>query len=176
LKHHPNDPSLYRRIAAAGHRVRILGGLLLAPAFKADAPGPQVELIAEEAIDARQFLDSLDCFVYRTHPHYVEAGGSVILEAMAMELPVIAFRGPIGNTDLITNGENGFIVDSENEALALIDELAANPARRLAIGRAARKSLVNTLEMQRTALLSFYLPGIDIELAASNSPGGRMSA
>ena len=176
LKHHPNDPSLYRRIAAAGHRVRILGGLLLAPAFKGESPGTQVELIAEEAIDAREFLDSLDCFIYRTHPHYVEAGGSVILEAMAMELPVIAFRGPIGNTDLIVNGENGFVVDSENEALARIEQLAADPALRLAIGKAARESLVNALEIQRTALLSFYLSGIDGEHASSNCAEGFTSA
>ena len=161
LQHHPNDASLYRRITAAGHRVRIMGGPHFASALQGDLLRSSVEILAENAMDARLFLAGLDCMIYRIHPHHVEADGVAILEAMAMELPVIAFRAPIGAVEIISHGVNGFVVDSEAQAMATIDMLAADPILRRTIGQAARDTLAATLRAQRSALLSFYLPGID---------------
>lgn len=112
-------------------------------------------------MDARLFLGGLDCMIYRIHPHHVDADGAAILQAMAMELPVIVFRAPIGAIEIISHGADGFVVDSEAEAIATIDLLASDPMLRRTIGQAARETLSATLRAQRSQLISFYLPGID---------------
>ncbi len=60
-KHHTEDPELYRRLAAAGCRVRIMGGTCLAGALGGVA---NVELLPAGAENRTSFLRSLDCFVY----------------------------------------------------------------------------------------------------------------
>jgi glycosyltransferase involved in cell wall biosynthesis len=124
LKFHPNDPSFLRALLARGHRVRILGGTCIAPAFVHD-PSPRLELLPVGAEDATQFLNGLDVFIYRKHPEFFETGGTVILEAMAMELPVIVFAGQCGVAELIEHGRNGYLVSSEAEAIEFVDRLSA---------------------------------------------------
>ncbi len=93
LKHHPNDPALYRQLVARGHRLRLLGGTLLQAAFSGDPAASAVELLPAGSEDARDFLSGLDCFVYRKHPQFFETCGACILEAMSMAVPVILFSG-----------------------------------------------------------------------------------
>jgi glycosyltransferase involved in cell wall biosynthesis len=42
-----------------------------------------------EEVHPKEFLSTLDVFVYYTHPDWVEAFGRVIIEAMAVGVPVI---------------------------------------------------------------------------------------
>jgi hypothetical protein len=100
MKFHPNDPSFFRTIMARGHAVKILGGTQIAPAFAYDV-AHKPELLPVGAQNVPAFLESLDVFVHRTHPHFLETGGTVILEAMAMELPVIVFAERCGSVELI---------------------------------------------------------------------------
>ena len=155
LKFHPNDPSFLRALMARGHRVRILGGTCIRAAF-VDDPGPRPELLPVATEDVTEFLGSLDVFIYRKHPEFVETGGTAILEAMAMGLPIIAFPEQCGVAELIEHGRNGYLVNSESDAMEFVDRLSCNLALRERIGRAARNTVVEL--MQREHLLDVAKP------------------
>lgn len=159
LKFHPNDPSLFRRLAGLGHQLMITGGTCLTEPFKGDGLGDRITLQPETQSGIVEFLDRLDCFIYRIHPHLYETGGTAILEAMAMGLPVVLFGERVGVAELIEHGRNGFIVETEEEALACIGQLADDPDLRRATGEAARATLVELMEAQTGAILEFYLQG-----------------
>jgi len=160
LKFHPNDAAFFRELIARGHTVRVLGGSAVSALFSADT-GARPELLEVGAQDAKLFLDTLDVFVYRKHPRFFETCGSVILEAMAMELPVVVFSGDCGATELIRHGENGFLIDSEGAAFDIIARLAADADLRARIGAAARASIADTLTRQAQSVRDFYLAAPD---------------
>jgi glycosyltransferase involved in cell wall biosynthesis len=159
LKFHPNDLAFFRQLAGLGHTLRITGGICLAGALGNGKMAGSIALLPETQSGVVEFLDGLDCFVYRIHPHLFETGGTVIVEAMAMSLPVILFGEQVGVAELIDHGENGFLVDTEEEALECIAKLAADPELRRAIGAAARATIGRILEAQGKAMLDFYLLG-----------------
>ncbi len=156
-KFHPDDPALLRRIIGRGHVCRFMDGTLLAEALRDAAHAGQVELLPLNAVDAPAFLEGLDCFLYWKHPLWVETGCNTILEAMAMELPVILFARDVGVAELIEHGRDGFLVETEEEALACLDSLAASPALRQAVGQAARRKVLATLDRQQTRIRDYYL-------------------
>lgn len=135
-KHHEQDPAFYRRLAARGCRVRVMGGTVLEPALR-DA-GPEIALLPARAQPASAFLAGLDCFFYRTAARHFEPSGRVVSEAMAMGLPVVAERGG-GYADWIESGTNGFLFESEEEAFAQIERLRLDPEERRRVGREARR-------------------------------------
>jgi glycosyltransferase involved in cell wall biosynthesis len=155
-KHHPNDPSLYRRLVALGHRVRILGGTVLDRAFAGDAAASAIERMPAGIEEAPQFLASLDCFLYRKSPDWYETGGTVVLEAMVMKVPVVVFDD-CGATDWIESGRTGFVVRSEEEALAAIARLAGDLSLRERIGEAAHAHALALVGLQHKLALAFYL-------------------
>ncbi|MHB8496024.1 MAG: glycosyltransferase [Casimicrobiaceae bacterium] len=157
-KHHPNDPALYRQLIACGHRCRIMGGLSLRHAFEGDPGATCIELLPTGSEDPRNFLATLDCFVYRKNPAWFETGGTVILEAMAMALPVIVFDDDrCGAIDWIEPGVSGFVVRTEEEVLATVARLAEDPELRARTGAAARARTIALATAQRAAALQFYL-------------------
>ena len=172
-KHHPNDPSLYRRLAQRGHRLRIQGGLPLAAAFANDPLRAAVELVPAGTEPVPAFLASLDCFLYRKSPAWYEVGGTVILEAMAMGLPVVVFDEGLGGIEWIVDGESGFVVRNEDHALAVIARLASDRALRSRIGGAAQRRVAYLIERDREDALSFYLGerAADTSAASQLHPG-----
>jgi glycosyltransferase involved in cell wall biosynthesis/Flp pilus assembly protein TadD len=156
LKFHPNDPEFFRNLMARGYDVRILGGAPIAAAFAGQA-GVAPELLDVNAESVRAFLERLDVFVYRKHPAFFETGGTAVLEAMAMELPVVMFPEQCGIAEIIRDTENGFFVDSEARAIEVIDQLALDRELRVRVGRAARASVVALMRDQQPRLLDFYL-------------------
>ena len=154
-KFHPNDAAFFRVLLAQGHRVRVVGGSVIDRAFSRDS-GPRPEWIEPGTLDARDFLETLDVFVFRKHPQWVETGGSVILEAMAMEVPVIVFPEQCGCAELIVHGENGFLVSSESEAFDIIERLRADPHLRRHIGSAGRRTLAELQQVHDRETLAFY--------------------
>ncbi len=153
-KHHAGDPELYGRLAAEGMRVRVLGGTHLRDRGPLD---PRVELLPECAEEAAGFLQGLDCFFYRTSDAWKEPHGRVVQEAMACGLPVICGRS-VGATEFIEHGRNGFVFDTEAEALELLRLLQGDPALRARIGEQARRdvSALFSDEAHRH-MLEFYL-------------------
>lgn len=157
-KHHPNDPSFFRAVARAGHRVRLMGASVIASALRHDGRDvrDRIEVIAAGAEPAADFLASLDCFVYRAHPYWYETGGNVFAEAMAMAIPVIVIGEVMGFAELIEHGVNGYCFATEAEALAKLDRLAGDEMLRARIGRAARARVEQLAAEQNDAIVAFY--------------------
>jgi glycosyltransferase involved in cell wall biosynthesis len=134
FKHHPDDIAIYRTLALAGHQVRILGGTVLAPRLGRFRQG--IELLPAGAQAPEEFLRSIDCFYYRTHPLFTEALGYVVIEAMATGIPVVCERRG-GFAEVIAHGKNGLLFDTDEEGLACLQRLAADPAFSAELGLAS---------------------------------------
>ena len=98
-----------------------LGGRVIMAGFRTDVP---------------DLLGAMDLFLF---PSYAEAFGLVIIEAMAMHLPVVAY-GCDGVPDIVADRGTGLLVPlHDRDALTgAVAELLNDPERRLALGRAGR--------------------------------------
>ena len=154
-KHHPEDAALYRRLLEEGCRVRIMGP---SPALEAQLGGLEsVELLPMGAQEAPLFLQSLDCFFYRTSEKYLEPWGRVVTEAMACGLPVVCHESG-GYAEVIEHGRNGFLFESQQEALEILLGLKEDPALRERVGREARRTAEELFsEAVRSEIVEFYL-------------------
>ena len=137
FKFHPGAEPFFARLADAGMGVRLMGATVLGPALQGHAG---VEILPANAVAATPFLQGLDCFTYRTHPCFPEAWGRVVLEAMAVGLPVVV-HAVGGYAEIIQHGHNGFLFHSDAEAFDLLRALQHDPALRARIGQAARETV-----------------------------------
>ena len=152
-KHHPNDVGIYRHLASQGYRVKIMGGRCLASQLE---HVPEVTLLPSGWQEPDLFLKSLDCFFYRTSEKYFEPSGRVVSEAMACGLPVVCHRRG-GYSEYIEDRVDGFLFDTDAEAVEILQTLKADPALRKRVGQAARKKLKSSLAPAvRDEFLRFY--------------------
>ncbi len=154
-KHHPADPVLYRRLVKHGFRVKIMGATPSMMRKLGDLRS--VTLLPAHAHKPHVFLQSLDCFFYRTSSKWLEPWGRVVTEAMACGLPVVCHnRG--GYVDLIDHGRNGFLFETQQEALDILLRLKEDRTLRESIGRAARETSEELFSpARRRETVQFYL-------------------
>lgn len=99
--------------------------------------------------DVPDILSASDLFVL---PSYSEALPTVLLEAMAMRLPVVATR--VGGTpEIVADGETGLLIpthDADALARAILDCLE-DPARARAMGDAGRERVEEVFSAPRFA-------------------------
>ncbi|BAL92264.1 putative glycosyltransferase [Actinoplanes missouriensis 431] len=122
LQVYPDDP---------GVRVRILGGGELAVERLGRTPAGW-EIVEFGSVPPREFLGTLDFFVYFHDPDLVEAFGRTIMEAMAAGVPVLIgehFRPVFGDAALYTTPAG---------VLPLVRELHADPQRYREVAENAR--------------------------------------
>ena len=136
-KHDPQDLAVYRALAARGMRVRVMGGTCLGKWLDGVAG---IELLPVGGQDPVSFLASLDIFFYRTGT-FIEPYGRVVMEAMASALPVVAAANG-GFAEQIRHGVDGFLVQTQEQALQALAVLAANRSVREQAGRSAREACV----------------------------------
>lgn len=76
---------------------------------------------------------------------YTESFGIVLIEAMSHGVPCIAFSSAEGANDLITNDENGYLIENRdfNKMAKKIIELIDNPKKRKKLGENGRKISLN---------------------------------
>jgi glycosyltransferase involved in cell wall biosynthesis len=154
-KHHPDDPALYRRLVDYNCHIRIMGA---SPHLRAELGGLEsVTLLPMFAQEAHLFLQGLDCLFYRTSEEWPEPWGRVITEAMACGLPIVCHnRG--GYVEIIEHGRNGFLFDTQQEALKILLRLKEDRALRESIGKAARKTAEELFSPERRwEIAEFYL-------------------
>ena len=98
--------------------------------------------------DVREALAALDVFV---HPGDPEGFGLVVAEAMAMQVPVIAFRHG-AQQEIVLDGVTG-VLTSPGDEKALADgvsALLADPPRRVSLGTAARQRIADHFRIEAT--------------------------
>jgi glycosyltransferase involved in cell wall biosynthesis len=83
------------------------------------------------------YLNAMDVFVF---PSYREAFGLALLEAMACGVAPVA-RINAGTREIITEGETGYLIDSDEELFQRVLELAQDEGLRKRIGVNARRSV-----------------------------------
>ncbi len=154
-KHHPDDPALYRRLVDHGCSVRIMGAT--PPLMKELGGLESVTLLPALAQEAHLFLQGLDCFLYRTSEEWFEPSGRVITEAMACGLPIVCHsRG--GYAEIIEHGRNGFLFETQGEALEIVLQIKEDGALRESVGRAARETAEEMFSTgHRSEIVEFYL-------------------
>ena len=118
-------------------------------ALKAEAAGLETVHFAGHVDNVGDYLAAMDVFFY---PSRHEGLGSVLLDAMAFGLPVVATRVG-GIPEIVTDGENGMLCDPDDldgQAAALL-ELAGDPRLRqqLAVANRARAEHYRPAEMAR---------------------------
>jgi glycosyltransferase involved in cell wall biosynthesis len=132
-------------------RLRIAGGMeagfeSYAAQLQASTNDLPVEWLGDVA-DVRPVLQELDVFLMISEP----AGcPNAILEAMATGLPVLATAAG-GAADLLEHGTSGWLVPPRHapSMAEAIRELAADPARRRELGRAARDRIFHSFSLDR---------------------------
>jgi len=99
--------------------------------------------------DVRSWLDRADIVV---SPSRSEALPLNVLEAMAMQKPVVATRVG-GVPDIITDGVDGITVPAKNpQALAdAIQTLAGDTQQRMRMGRRARERIIESFSLRKMA-------------------------
>jgi Glycosyl transferases group 1 len=152
-KFHESDPELFTKLSAAGVTLRLMGGTVLRDE---SPPTENLQLLPEGAEVSEAFLRSLDCFVYRTHTSWFEAYGRIVFEAMACGLPVVCGRTG-GYARFIEHGVNGFLFDTNDEAIRLVLALKGDSDLRARIGTNARRTVEKMYsEVYKDELVKFY--------------------
>ena len=90
--------------------------------------------------EIRGHLESADAFCL---PSFAEGVPVSLMEAMAMELPVVSSR-IMGIPELIEDGVSGRLIAPGNldELTAVLEQLATDPDQRRRLGRAGRQKVV----------------------------------
>lgn len=89
------------------------------------------------------------------HPSKWEGLPLVVLEAMALELPVVA-SNVVGNADVVEDQRTGYLVLSDDEYLDRLEKLAGDPDLRERLGAAGRERVI--AEFSAQAIVPRWLP------------------
>jgi len=94
--------------------------------------------------DVEAVLDACDLFAF---PSHAEAFGMALVEAMAMELPVVSTNCD-GVLDIVVDGTTGMFVNPHRptELADALKLLIDDPGRRVAMGRAGRKRVLDLFD------------------------------
>ncbi len=72
---------------------------------------------------------------------YTESFGIVLIEAMSYGIPCLAFTSAEGANDLITNDQNGYLIENRDfpEMIHKMEELVSDKKKRIQLGQNARE-------------------------------------
>ncbi len=91
--------------------------------------------LAGEQIDPHPWFEAADMFGFASR---LEGFGTVVPEAMAHGLPVVARRLPGVNEDFVLPGETGFLFEDQAGLVSAARRLVAEPALRARLGAAGK--------------------------------------
>lgn len=92
--------------------------------------------------DINEILKKTSLYVMAS---YTESFGIVLIEAMSHGIPCLAFTSAEGANDLISDGENGYLIENRDfdEIINKMNELAKDKNKRLEFGKKARECSLN---------------------------------
>jgi glycosyltransferase involved in cell wall biosynthesis len=140
-----NEENLTPKLVLVGIPTRLIDEIFLED-LKKKAEGLNVEFLGLKEHKILPIIyNQADIFVL---PSLSEALGMVIMEAMACEVPVIAFNIS-GPKELIKDGVNGFLVEPKNSKI-LKEKLAIllkNPELRKSFGKKGRDTIEDAVKL-----------------------------
>lgn len=123
-KHHYSDKDVYRTLVKQEDiQVRITGGTCLNP-WLGNEPSINLQPVVSQVLLPAVYSE-LDCFYYRVSSSIKDPFPIVVMEAMLSGLPVICHRD-IGSIEVIKHGKDGFVFDTQQEAIEIIKTLKNN--------------------------------------------------
>ena len=155
-KHNVLDISLYNKLDESGVLVKVMGGTVLRT-FENVRLNKDITILCSGAVDNVEFLQSLDCFVYRTSDSWFEAFGRVVFEAMACGIPVVVHRRG-GYAEFLTHEKDSLIFDTNEEAFKYIMKLKEDLNYARLISRNARIRVEDIYSKANEAeIINFYI-------------------
>jgi glycosyltransferase involved in cell wall biosynthesis len=82
-----------------------------------------------------------------------------MIEAQVAGLPAVV-TNVVGNRDMVVDGENGYLVNSVEEAIDRINLLVENPGLRQALGHKAREMAIKRFDSRLLASASLRVYGV----------------
>jgi glycosyltransferase involved in cell wall biosynthesis len=109
-----------------------------------------------EALAAMRWLD-----IY-LHPSRWEGMPVALIEAQVCGLPAVA-TDVVGNRDVVTHGETGYLCRSPEQIVARLGELLRNPDLRIRMGARARELAVQRFNLDRlvSEMIAVYARALD---------------
>lgn len=98
--------------------------------------------------DPYEELDKADVFGYPLNSYHFGTTENALLEAMVMEIPVVAFR-QCAEQYVIKHMETGLLADSAEDYARCIEYLYHNPGERKRLGKNARKYVQKEFSMEK---------------------------
>jgi len=105
-------------------------------------------VFAGEQVDPHPWFAAADVLVFASH---LEGFGTVVPEAMAHGLPVVARRLPGVNDSFVLPGKTGFTFDDMDEFLDAVLRLLGDPALRSQLGQAGAELAARDFGMRQVA-------------------------
>jgi glycosyltransferase involved in cell wall biosynthesis len=109
------------------------------------------------------FYKAADLMVFASRE---EGFGTVVIEAMAHRLPVVARRLPGVNDAFVDQGRTGYLFDQTDEFRAQVGELLRDPELRRAVGGAAHDYVAAHFDIEKIAARYLDLYGFAVQGAA----------
>jgi glycosyltransferase involved in cell wall biosynthesis len=106
------------------------------------------------------YYKASDIMVFASHE---EGFGTVVIEAMAHGLPVVARRLPGVNDVFVQNGISGYLFDRPDDFLSSTSALLQNAEQRHAMGEAGRAFVIAHFDIARIAAQYLTLYGFSPE-------------
>jgi D-inositol-3-phosphate glycosyltransferase len=96
--------------------------------------------------DVPRLMSALDIFVL---PSFAETFGLVVIEAMAMEKPIVATKGG-GLPEIISDGKTGLLVQprSVEDIVCAVEKILADEALSKSLGHSAREDALRRFSME----------------------------
>jgi len=147
----PNVVALFARVTIPGAEFLFVGDGSLRPVLEraAAALGDGWKFrFAGHAKDIVPYLAEIDLFAFPMARNSYASADLAIMEAMSAGIPAVVLV-PDGHNDMIRHGIDGIVTHRDDEFVAAIATLARNPARRAAMGAAARERAIRVFSPPR---------------------------
>lgn len=117
--------------------------------------------------DVYRYYRQFDILLYLLEENNYGTTENVLLESMAVGLPVVVFNHPV-EKNVVRDRESGFVAADPAEAVGIVTDLALDTEARRQIGTSAREYVCQNYSMDKNG--QFYLEAIKKVLKSEKKP------